>query len=393
MNYIFFRGNLLERAGGPSTYLYNLRNGLEKKKNADIKFIYNEQIKTDKKKKRISLYKKIIAENFPGIYVKIMINHIEKNNFQQRLKKEKDIELVHFHDVVDLVKSIKYIPNETIKVLMSHSPESPSIEFKKNLIEKSKKRKYNFDKAEKVYYDKYVKVAFEEADVLVFPSIEAMEPYYATCPNFEELIKGKTIKYIMTGTEPLKYKKTKKEFREENYIPEDAFVICFIGRHNEVKGYDNFIEIAKKVLEKEEKIYILTAGTGNIETPKSERWIDIGWTDDPGSVVNASDLFILPNRQTYFDLVLLEVLSIGKTTLVSNTGGNKAIERLSRGVIKYDNIEDAIKKVLELYLIRDNLKELEEENGKVYNNYFTVDKFTENYINMLKEIRREKGIE
>ena len=43
------------------------------------------------------------------------------------------------------------------------------------------------------------------------------------------------------------------------------------------------------------------------------------WTNDPHSLINASDMFILPNKETYFDLIMLEVLSMGKIVLATNT--------------------------------------------------------------------------
>ncbi len=390
MNYIFLRGNLLERAGGPSTYLYNLKIGLEQLQEKNIKFIYDEKIKTDNQKKQIKKYKEKVAKFFPKIYGIIMLKHSTNDAFHKRLKEKKDIDLIHFHSVVDLTNSIGYIPSNTIKILTSHCPENPAIEFRNRLKAKTLNKKCNFKGIEKKYYTKYVKKAFQEADILVFPSKEAMEPYYETCPEFEDLINAKDIRYILTGTQPLEYKKSREDFRKENNITKDAFVLCFIGRHNEVKGYDNFIKMATEAMEKEKNIYVITAGIGEIESPKNERWIDIGWTNDPGSVVNAADLFVLPNKRTYFDLILLEVLSIGKTCLVSNTGGNKTVEKLSKGVLKYNNIDEAIHTILDLYQNREKLKDLEKENKKVYEEYFTVDKFAKNYIEMIESIKRDK---
>ena len=59
------------------------------------------------------------------------------------------------------------------------------------------------------------------------------------------------------------------------------------------------------MLNENKEVYIVTAGVGDIKSPSHERWIDIGWTSDPGAVINASDVFVLPNNRTYFDLILL----------------------------------------------------------------------------------------
>lgn len=390
MNYIFFSSNILERAGGPSTYLYNLKEGIEEKNKKDIKFIYNEKVKSDISKSNISKVKKILAKISPRIYEQIMLNHINKEGtWKEKISNLKDANIMHFHTTIDFTKYYKYLPTNTIKILTSHCPEMPCIEFSNSLKAKAKEKKYDFYKAQTIFYEKIDKPAFKKADILVFPSKEAMEPYYETCKEFDQLIKDKKIKYLLTGTKPLKFNKNKNDFRKEYKIPENAFLICFIGRHNEVKGYDNFIKICKSLLKNKEDIYIITAGIGNIESPKNSRWIDIGWTNDPGSVVNASDIFILPNKRTYFDLVLLEVLSIGKTCIVSNTGGNKTVEKLSNGIFKYNTITEAINIIEKLYVNKDRLLEYEKINKEVYNKYFTVEKFAQNYIKLIDEIRRE----
>ncbi len=393
-NYIFYDGELLERAGGPSTYLYNLREGIKKYNSQEIEFITRVKEQKYKKASFYKLLKQRGIETFPKMYEKIMIKHqMDESEIFKSLSQINNMELIHFHSTSNYVKAKKYIKRDVITLLTSHSPEITSKQVAKSLSDKYDKGKYQFQKMEDFYFHTYDEVAFKEADVLVFPSPESMEPYYETCNEFGEWVKNKNIKYIMTGTKPLQYRKNREDFRKENNIPEEAFVISFIGRHNEVKGYDNFIKIAEKVMKREKNIYIVTAGIGNIQSPKDDKWIDIGWTNDPGSIINASDLFILSNRRTYFDLVLLEVLSIGKTSLVSNTGGNKTIERLSNGVIKYDTIEDASKKILELYNNKDKLKDFERENRKIYNQYFTVDEFTKNYIKMIEEIRKENNFE
>ena len=390
MNYIFFSGNILERAGGPSTYLYNLREGLRDRTEQNIKFIYNEKLRDESTKKRLSKNKEIIANFSPILYEKIMLKH----TFQNRIWKDKisslnNVDLMHFHLTLDFAKYYKYLPKNTIKILTSHCPEMPCIEFKNSLKAKAQKRKYDFHKAEKSFFENIDKVAFEQSDVIIFPSKEAMEPYYETCETFEEMIRDKRIKYLFTGTQPLKFYKSNEEFRREYGIPEEAFVISFVGRHNEVKGYNKLIEICKKLIREKKDIYILTAGVGDIKSPICDRWIDIGWTKDPGSIINASNVFVLPNKRTYFDLILLEVLSIGKTCVVSNTGGNKTVSNLTEGVIKYNSIDDAVKIIIDLYSNREKLFEYEQLNRNIYNEYFTVEVFSKNYIKMIEEIKED----
>ena len=388
-NYIFYDGELLERSGGPSTYLFNLREGVMSINKENFKFISRNAGQEYKKTKFYKDMKTKVLKYFPKTYEKIMINHyLNEGDIYKDIANFDDIELIHFHSTSNYIKAKKYLKEGVITLLMSHSPEITSKQVSKSLSDKYE-GKYDFKKIENFYLEKFDKPAFEGADVLVFPSKEAMDPYYETCENFGDIIKNKKIKYLMTGTKPLEFCDSNEEFRNKYNIPKNAFIISFVGRHNEVKGYDNFIRIGERLMQEKKDIYIITAGVGSIESPKNERWIDIGWTKDPGSIINASNIFVLPNKRTYFDLVLLEVLSIGKTCIVSNTGGNKTVSNLTKGVIKYNSIDDAVKKIIDLYSNRNKLLEYEKLNKETYNKYFTVEKFSENYIKMIDEIKAE----
>ena len=81
--YIFYSDKLLKRAGGPSTYLYNLKNGLKNSKEKNhITFIYDtseENNETNKNKLRENV--KSIIYKFPRLYEKIVIRkRIKRNN-------------------------------------------------------------------------------------------------------------------------------------------------------------------------------------------------------------------------------------------------------------------------------------------------------------------------
>ena len=160
-------------------------------------------------------------------------------------------------------------------------------------------------------------------------------------------------------------------------------MISFVGRHNEVKGYDLLIELYTKI---DDAYFVCCGKKGRIKCPEDKRWIEIGWTEDPYSYVNASDLFILPNRETYFDLSLLQTISIGKTALISNTGGNKYFKgREDAGIFVFDNIEDACK-IIKYLKSRETIEEESKHMKELYSNYFTNEMFYQKYIKTMMDI-------
>ncbi len=102
----------------------------------------------------------------------------------------------------------------------------------------------------------------------------------------------------------------------------------------------------------------------------------------PGNIVNASDVFVLPNRRTFFDLVLLEVMSIGKPIIASFTGGNKFVSRQTKGVITFEreNHIELAKKILDFSVLsRDEIEMLGLANKTLYDNYYTPEQFALRY--------------
>lgn len=384
--YIFFDGPLKQRMGGPSTYLYNLKNGIDSIKSNDICFIYLEDLEVDNNKSNLKKIIKKVLSIYPPLYERIIMRwKLKRKKIFEKLQNLKEDDIVMFHMTKDFAKALPVLPENCKKILMSHSPEVTAQEESTKL--RNQFPKYSFKFTEKEYYKRFDLEAFKNADIVVFPSKESMEPYRKTMPNFDKIMKGKKIKFLLSGTEQLSYKISKNDFRKKYNIPKNSFVISFIGRHNSIKGYDIFVQICNKIMAKYDDVYIITAGTGNIQSPVHSNWIDIGWTDDPGSVANASDLFMLPNKQTYFDLVLIEMMSLGKVCLVSNTGGNKTMKKFSKGIITFNNVNDAVQNFENLYKNRKEIKILEKSNLDAYKKYFTVQRFCERYIEFFDSLK------
>ncbi|MBM7833066.1 glycosyltransferase family 4 protein [Clostridium sardiniense] len=383
---IYIRDKVNKRSGGPAGYLYNLFDGIKKNNIKNIKLLedYNSETYINKQNKVKKSLVNIIKHKLPSVYEKKLINQ-EKNSEEVYI--DEDCNFIHFHNVKDIVRYKKENKKNVKLILTSHSPEAPSQE-QVNSLRASLKTNYNFTKLKNFLYRNYDIKAFELADYIIFPSEESMDPYKETINGFEKLIKNKNLEFMMSGVEKLQFKLDRETFRNKYNIPNDAFLISYIGRHNKVKGFDILKMITQKLWEKGMNVYVVTGGIGDIEPLKNEKWIDIGWTDDPGSIVNSSDLFILPNRRTYFDLVLLEVLSIGVPVIASNTGGNKTVSKYTDGISLFDldNIDLVVKEIEGLGSNKEKLDMMKLANLECYYKNFTTEKFAERYNNLLNNL-------
>lgn len=392
---ILLENDLVSRAGGPSGYLYNLREGLKKINNTKhkIDFLYldnkknKEQINNNYKTRIKNI---ILSSDF--LREKLVIREYKKKEcmFDPILLNEYDI--IYFHSTLHFYKYYNKISSKVIKVLMSHSPELTGIEVADIYKNKSMK-KYNYNKLESFICNNIDRFAFKKADYIIFPSEESIEPYVQTMNDFSEVFNNKSLLYMMTGSNELSFTNNRVDIREKYNIPKDAFLISYIGRKNEIKGFDKFKEIIYRLLMENKNIYVITAGKGPIKVDNKLNWIDIEWTSKPGDLINASDLFILPNKRTYFDLVLLEVLSLAKPIVATNTGGNKTVAQLTNGGIylyDYENTQNAVDFIKNLVNDEKKILSMSNLNRETFLKYFTLDKFAKRFIDILDQIESDK---
>lgn len=386
---IWFEKKSLKPEGGPAGYLYNLNSFIEKRNITNISYKPKfKKIGKLKKKLKRYFYKKICnKQNYNKKELLMSLKVYEKIN-EEKLE---NFKLVHFHDTKELFKNNDKIRG--IKILTSHSPQLRSLEELETLYDKEtleKEKKFIEE------YKKYDYIAFEKADYIIFPCVEAMEPYekdIVVKKILKKKLNEKRIKFLLTGIEYKEIQRDEEYFYKKYNIPKGSIVVTYIGRHNEIKGYDILVKAGKILLEKYENLYFIIAGKENekIEKISHPRWKEIGWTKEGFNLMKNCDLFILPNRETYFDLIFLELLSQNTTILCSETGGNKYFKKYNSEKINFFESENIDSLVFQFEKLYSNLKELKENNSneKIYFENFTLDIFGENYLKIIEEIIKE----
>lgn len=386
----------IKNSGGPSGYLYQIKRHLISNTNNQIHFLSDylsgKEETLSKKYKNISNITK--TNKILTIIRKLFsIYRLTHKKFPKQILKELDLNQfthIHFHVSLDYYNARHILKgyNGCI-VLTSHSPEPISVEIVNQMF--NNKTLYSY------WAEKHIKKAecwaFKNADKIMFPVPESTEPY---CHN-EDLKKilierQENLIYCPTAILPYQIDMTYvKNFKESMNIPKDAFVISYIGRHNSVKGYDLLKVIGEKILNTYNNVYFVIAGSkGPIEELNHERWIEIGWTDKANEIITASDLFILPNRETYFDLITLEVLRSGTPLLMSFTGGNKYFHRMYPNHKGFDFFEidngnlpiEQISKFIN-YKTTNGIESLRESNINLWKSDFTLQTYIKNYITVL----------
>jgi glycosyltransferase involved in cell wall biosynthesis len=384
---------LLERSGGPPTYVFNLKKSVIKNNHQEIVHFYPDLVKNEFSKsiKENGLSKRILdlLPNFLRVNISVFryLILLESFNKKKSLVDFEKYDFIHFHSTVDVYRNRNNLRTFNGSVILTpHSPKVFHLEIIEDILKVEKKIVLPF------LFKKLVNIdllAFSRADILIFPCEGAMEPYLNTWKGFDKIVEKKDIRYLLTATSEPNVLEELKSIRKKYNIPNEAFLVIFAGRHNSVKGFDVFKEFGELVLKEFSDVFFLIIGK---EDPliglKHKRWIEAGWTSDPHSIINSGDLFVLPNRETYFDLILLEVLALNKLVLLSKTGGNKFFNQfIESGLFFFENgnvssLLKEFKKIKDLKI--DKIRIYENANKELFVNNFTIDSFSINYLKLFK---------
>lgn len=304
---IFAPYQLNKNMGGPSGFLaHNLLS-----KPRDI-FCFIEDLFPLKFRNRYSvdrIFQKLMYLNRLSKVEKIF-NSIDASSYKY----------IFFHDCLTLYKCMRLINKNQVVILQSHSPELPSEEY---LSE-------NFDLEMYSYVRKAEQESFKRADLLIFPNKGAAEIY-------NDLITDKLkIQYILSGA-------SREEKLTKYPLDSRKLNILFIGRRNTIKGFDFLMDVfSNKKLQNNHNLLLL--GTKTKETQYPNNIYDIGFSNSPLNWVNSVDYVINTNKQSYFDLSVIEALSIGAKIIMTDNYGHSYFKNKSNDIItfEYGNISNVV---------------------------------------------------
>lgn len=321
----------LKPTGGPSGYLYNIRQHAIHNKIENIVFLSDIIDIKDLKESRYDYFIFKVVKKIWGLFKKnnslnvlLFIKIISSKKQYQKINIELNcFDYIHFHTSYEFTKYIDFLKEKDFSgktILTTHTPKPTYLEIIEdwNHLKVSDIPEKTLNLLKKVDF-----FAFDKADILLFPDRFALEPY-KTWNDFNKIETKKNFQFIPTGINPVNFKEKKDSILKKYNIPNESFIISYVGRHNETKGFDLLKKFGEILLDKYKNLYFLIAGKEEpLQGLAHDRWIEVGWTNDPFSIINACDIFALPNKETYFDLILLEVMGLDKPVLLSSTGGNK----------------------------------------------------------------------
>lgn len=282
-------------------------------------------------------------------------------------KKCFNYKFVYFHSCIELFACKEFLSEEQVVILQSHSPQLPSEELKDG----------GFSIEDVLLMEKIEKFAFNRANYVIFPN-EFCIPLYEKIIN-----RNNHIKYLLSGS---------KKITNVVQLPLDNSKtnLLYIGRRNCIKGFDIVLEQFKRAYEINKNIRLILIGKG--DTISHEGIIDMGFSKNPYLWYKSVDYVINANRKSYFDLSILEVLSIGTPIIMSSNYGHIFFNNSSKGILTFDSEHNLGELLLKLDMKKSDKEVMISDNLKFYNSFLTDSKYRERLGNCLNEIiNKEKS--
>jgi glycosyltransferase involved in cell wall biosynthesis len=152
-------------------------------------------------------------------------------------------------------------------------------------------------------------------DDLLSVKIGKLEKYSVIFPGLDELVT-----------------QSKSSARNDIGIEQDRTYIVFVGRLTQIKRPDRLIEIARHLRTNYPKVELLVAGAGEkfLEIQELARQellpiIFLGWRNDIGRILSASDIAILSSDNEGIPLTLIQASQAGLPIVSTNVGSVRDI--------------------------------------------------------------------
>lgn len=391
---IFEKEQNLRNSGGPAGYLYNISEFIKQHPCDEIEFLKDVGLE-ETWYSRISSFMLFLMLYFTkglprlNYLVAVITNFIYSRHLSEKaFEYLNSFDAIHVHYGPTLYQYFNRTKIRGKLILTSHCPEPAFDEMSSHpkvrpFIQRHPKWRNWFLRREVKVYD--------ICDYIMFPVPQAREPYENASDIYKSKFQEVNSKffYVPTALNSVDKIEGNEHYTDKLDITEQTLRICYIGRHTPVKGYDFLKEAGKKSLESLEDIVYLIGGMKNCTIGlKHPMWHELGWVKTP-LLLNETDVFVLPNRETYFDLVLLEVLRQGTPVLISRTGGNKWFE--DKGVegiffFDYGDIDDFVAKLKEIQILKrqGKLEEYNKSNRLFFSKTFGMERYITNYIEQIR---------
>ena len=254
---------------------------------------------------------------------------------------------------------------------------------------------------EAIYFNKikkfFVTFLFEPLTLLLSSKVVGVSQYVHSRPLIKTFARNKS--NFIYNLPPLPNKLCEPlKLREKYNWNNNEIIIVTVARITKDKGYEVLTDAILK-FESLETIRFVIVGDGEYleemkvrlqEYTKTKQVIFLGYQKNVQSILNESDIFILPTLHETLSVALLEASSSGLALLGSNTGGVPEIieDNINGFLLEVGNSMDIIEKIQFFSKNRDCIKkfgtEAQRKISQKFNSSNIVKDWTKLYESLIK---------
>lgn len=170
-----------------------------------------------------------------------------------------------------------------------------------------------------------------------------------------EKVSPRRIRVICNGIDASQFNPSREASSEQRRvlgIPQDTFLVSFVGRFGPEKGISFLLKGFAQAFQRVNNIHLVLIGDGPLKEQLDREIANynlaknvtmVGWRDDIPSLLNAVDLLVLPSLNEAFGLVLLEAMAASVPVIGTQVGGIPEIIRHGRtGILVPPGSSEAI---------------------------------------------------
>ena len=211
----------------------------------------------------------------------------------------------------------------------------------------------------------------------------------------------KTVRVIYNGIDPTPYMlPPKKNLRAEFKIPEDSFVIGFVGQLDERKGISDLLEGFRLLFRKRKNSTLFLCGKGPLQR-EIEKFVQrnhlegnvklAGFRDDVPEIMKMIDVLVLPSLWEGFGIVVIEGMAAAKPVVVSRASNLPEIVTEREGILVSPRMAGEIAEALDKLISQPDYRRKLGENGRRrVLRFFTKDKMIDALESYFYELISER---
>lgn len=223
--------------------------------------------------------------------------------------------------------------------------------------------------------------SLSRADYILTASPHSTDDYYRDSVACRQVFQALSFCHVNTGVEGLTSTLPAKAVLEKYNLPSNTKIVAYLGRFEAIKGFDIFLKMAASDDQNKISHTYICAGAGSMSALLLDNNAvnHLGWVSEIADIIGVSDVLVVPNRSAYFDLIILEALSMGVNVLTSKRGG--ALDLDAKGVhfLELHNPLPGLRQALQNRSSREEIQ-------NSFKNRFSMTVFYQRYVELNRQL-------